>query len=40
MTMPTPKKRCVCGCGCKFNTVVGYGDVCKYCESGEHREEG
>lgn len=32
-------KRCACSvCACKYNTTVGYGDVCKYCESGDHRE--
>lgn len=34
-------KRCACSvCDCKYNTAAGYGDVCKYCEGGDHRESG
>ncbi|KKM79504.1 hypothetical protein LCGC14_1349160, partial [marine sediment metagenome] len=35
-----PKQRCACPeCDCKFNVNPAYGDVCKWCERGEHREE-
>ena len=34
------RHRCECpDCECKFNVDPAYGNVCKWCERGEHREE-
>lgn len=34
------RHRCACTeCDCKFNVDTAYGDVCKWCGRGEHREE-